>query len=84
MLLWLWHRLAAIALTRPLAWEHPYVAGAALKGQKTKKKKKRKKAQAFIYAPTRVPQNVLLVPIWKKQKQEERPQTDWHALNFLP
>ena len=39
-LLWLWHRPAARALIRPLAWELPYVVGAALKRQKTKKKKK--------------------------------------------
>ena len=26
-LLWLWHRLAAAALIRPLAWELPYAAG---------------------------------------------------------
>ena len=38
-LLWLWCRLVATALTRPLAWEPPYAAGAALKRQKTKKKK---------------------------------------------
>ena len=38
-LLWLWCRLAAVALTRPLAWEPPYAVGAALKRQKTKKKK---------------------------------------------
>ena len=36
-LLWLWHRPAATALIRPLAWEPPYAAGAAL--EKTKKKK---------------------------------------------
>ena len=30
-LLWLWCRPAAIALIRPVAWEFPYVAGAALK-----------------------------------------------------
>ena len=36
-LLWLWHRPAAVAPIRPLAWELPYPAGAALK----KKKKKR-------------------------------------------
>ena len=29
-LLWLWHRLAATALMRPLAWEPPYATGAAL------------------------------------------------------
>ena len=37
---WLWCRLAAAALIRPLAWEPPYAAGAALKRQKTKEKKK--------------------------------------------
>ena len=38
MLLWLWRRLAATAPIGPLAWEPPYVAGVALKRQKTKKK----------------------------------------------
>ena len=34
-LLWLWCRLAAAALIRPLAWELPgYVVGAALKSKK--------------------------------------------------
>jgi len=37
-LLWLWHRLAATTPIRPLAWEPPYAAGAAL--EKAKKKKK--------------------------------------------
>ena len=40
-LLWLWHRLAATAPIRPLAWEPPYAAGAAqeiAKRQKIKKK----------------------------------------------
>ena len=27
--LWLWHRLAATAPIRPLAWEPPYATGAA-------------------------------------------------------
>ena len=36
-LLWLWCRLAATALIRPLAWELPYAMGAALKRQKEKK-----------------------------------------------
>ena len=30
-LLWLWQWLAAAALIRPLSWEPPYAAGAALK-----------------------------------------------------
>ena len=33
----LWHRLAATAPIRPVAWEPPYAMGAALKGQQTKK-----------------------------------------------
>ena len=41
-LLWLWP--AAAALIRSLAWELPYVGGAALKSKiKAKKKKKKKK-----------------------------------------
>ena len=40
-LLWLWHRPAATAPIRPLAWEPPYTAGMAL--EKTKKKKKKGK-----------------------------------------
>ena len=34
---WLWHRLAAIAPMRPLAWEPPYAAGAALEKAKRQK-----------------------------------------------
>ena len=37
-MLWLWHRLAATALIRPLAWEPPYALGVA--PEKTKKKGK--------------------------------------------
>ena len=36
-LLWLWHRLLAIALIGPLAREPPYATGAALKRQKRPK-----------------------------------------------
>ena len=43
VLLWLWSRLVAAALIRPLAWEPLYASGAARKGQKTKDKKKKKK-----------------------------------------
>ena len=42
-LLWLWPRPAAAALIRPLAWDSPYAAGAALEKTKKKKKKKKKK-----------------------------------------
>ena len=39
VLLWLWRRLSAVALIRPLTWELPYVAGAALKSKIFKKQK---------------------------------------------
>ena len=44
VLLWLWCRLAARALIRPLARKPPYAAGSALKTKKKKKKEKRKKS----------------------------------------
>ena len=37
---WLWHRLAATALIRPLAWEPPHAGCVTLKRQKDQKKKK--------------------------------------------
>ena len=42
-LLWLCRRLAAIASTRPLAWEPTYSSSEALKKQRQKKKTKKKK-----------------------------------------
>jgi len=39
---WLWQRPAAAAQIRPLAWEPPYAADAALKRQKRKKIKEKK------------------------------------------
>ena len=39
-LLWLWHRPAAIAPIRPLAWEPAYAAGAALEKAKRLKMNK--------------------------------------------
>ena len=36
-LLWLWRRLAATALIRPLAWEPPYASGVALEKTKINK-----------------------------------------------
>ena len=40
-LLWLQHRPVATAPNGPLAWEPPYVAGAALKDKRQKKKTKK-------------------------------------------
>ena len=39
VLLWLWCRLAATALIRPLAWEPPYATEEALEKEKKQKKK---------------------------------------------
>ena len=33
---WLWHRLEATSLIRPLAWELPYATGVALKMKERK------------------------------------------------
>ena len=33
---WLWHRLAAVALIRPLAWELPHAKSVALNSKKKK------------------------------------------------
>ena len=41
-LLWLWSRLATVALIRRLAWELPYAMSMALKSKKKKEKKERK------------------------------------------
>ena len=37
VLLWLWHRPAATARIKPLAWEPPYAAGAAQEKAKRQK-----------------------------------------------
>ena len=45
MVLWLWRRLAAVAMIGSLAWEPSYAAGAALKSKKQTNKKKKKISQ---------------------------------------
>ena len=45
--LWLWCRLAATALIRPLAWEPPYSVGVALEKTKRQKKKESTKQLCF-------------------------------------
>ena len=49
-LLWLWCRLAAVALIGPLAWELPYAASAALKSKnkQTKNNPKKQKTKQTI------------------------------------
>ena len=41
VLLWLWHRPAASAPIRPLAWELPYATGVAIKKSKIKHRSSR-------------------------------------------
>ena len=49
VLLWLWRRLAAAALIRPLAWELTHTVDMALKSKKQKiKNKKREKSWAKV------------------------------------
>ena len=48
-LLWLWCRLAAVALIRPLAWEPPHAAGAALEKAERQKKTKTKNRTKFLH-----------------------------------
>ena len=47
-LLWLWCRLAAVALMRPLAWEPPY-AGVWLSKDKSQKEKKKKEISQHFW-----------------------------------
>ena len=42
-LLWLWSRLAAVSLIRPLAWDPPYAMGTAQKGEKERRRRKKKR-----------------------------------------
>ena len=57
MLLWLWYRLSATALMRPLAWEPPYATGAAIAKRK-KEKRKRKVMEMLPWAEEQCVQSV--------------------------
>ena len=52
VLLWLWHRPAATAPIRPLAWQSPYASGTALKSGKKKNNNKKK-----LFPPSLAPGN---------------------------
>ena len=43
VLLWLWCRLAVVALIRPLNWEPPYAVSAALKRPKKKERERERR-----------------------------------------
>ena len=63
--LWLWCRTAATAPIRLLAWEPPYVLGAALKSKKRKEKKPGLEGNAFSAKPDRVSSLGLSLLSWK-------------------
>ena len=46
--LWLWHRLVATALIRPLAWEPPYAIGVALKRPNKNKQQQKPKLVSTV------------------------------------
>ena len=48
----MWCRLAAVAPTRPLAWEPPYATGAAKEIAKRQKKKKQKRDLTIVLLHT--------------------------------
>ena len=64
-LLWLWCRLAATALIRPLAWEPPYAAGVALEKAKREKKKKR-----ICRSQDKIGKTLQGCPVGKKSEQK--------------
>ena len=51
-LLWLWHKLAAVALIGPLVWDLPHAEGAAPKSESKKKKKRLEKIKKSHFIKT--------------------------------
>ena len=54
VLLWLWHRPAATAPIRPLAWEPPHAAGAAQEMAKRQNKTKQNKTKQNYETETKL------------------------------
>ena len=67
MLLWLWHRPAAAALIRPLAWEPPYAESAALKRQKIKNKDYRENLRFILIVIQVFKNHIGRIPFVAKQ-----------------
>ena len=63
-LLWLWCRLAAIAPNRPLAWEPPYAARAALKRKKTKQNEKQATKKSKHLSVRMIKKIVVGIGVW--------------------
>ena len=66
---WLWHRPAAVAPIRPLAWESPFAGRAAQKRKKTKKKKKGKKDKIAPKVTMATQYFLILIPAFKSLGQ---------------
>ena len=66
--LWLWRKLAAVALNQPLAWEAPYAKGAALKRNKKKKDQKKTDIQitefGYLLEMTNWSKTIVMVQIY--------------------
>ena len=62
MLLWLWGRLAAVALIQPVAWELLYAAITALKSKKKKKKKEKKRIRLLSKNMIIIHEDAVLIP----------------------
>ena len=70
VLLWLWHRLAAVAPIQPLASEPPYAADVALKRQKQTNKQKIHERQPFEDLSSNIPplMSAKLCFLWTNSK----------------
>ena len=66
MLLWLWRRLLAAALIRPLAWKPPYAAGVAQEMAERQKKRRKRKRNTPAYGLTRYSLFVIVLKIGDK------------------
>ena len=69
-LLWLWFRLAAVALIRSLAWEPPYVRSVALKSKQNKTSIKATRAAKLQRVPFLLPHTS--IPFTYKVDHEEQ------------
>ena len=72
-MLWLWHRPAAVAAIRPLAWKPPYAAGAALEKVKRQKQKTKNKSKQTNKKKTNK----------RWSPKEEKLITGWHSKGRL-
>jgi len=68
VLLWLWCRPAATALSQPLAWDFPYAMGGILKKDKTKTKTKKPHQLLYMRIRVRSLASLSRLRIWRRWK----------------